>query len=333
MQNIYVKYIYIDASAHAPGKNQNLQRMKPATYFAAAVAAFTIWGFFSLVLRPLSDYAALDILFYRVFISAALMLPVSILIRRKVWVANRLLFSQLSRHDRRGLLFQLFGGGLFLTGNWFSYIYVVNNVSVKASAFAYLVCPVLTTVLAWLILKEHLTRGQWLAVLLSAVGCGILAFNHLSDLLYSIVVASSYALYLVSQRKDYGVDRFLLLSGEVLFSALLLLVLYPRFHGPAPQEPRFYVLIIIIAIAFTIFPLFLNLYALKGLRSSTVGILLNINPLVGFILAITIFREKIDVQQVVAYGVILAAVALFNWLNPVVRGDNRFRTPDVKIPT
>ena len=151
--------------------------MKPVTYYAAAVTAFTIWGFFSLVLRPLANYAALDILFYRVFFSASLMLPVSALMRRKVWAENRRLFSRMSRRDKKGLLFQLFGGGLFLTGNWFSYIYVVNNVSVKVSAFAYLVCPVLTTVLAWLILKERLTKGQWLAVLLSTAGCGILAFN------------------------------------------------------------------------------------------------------------------------------------------------------------
>lgn len=308
--------------------------MKSVTYYAAAVTAFTIWGFFSLVLRPLANYAAVDILFYRVFISAALMLPVSSLFRRKVWVANRRLFWGLSPRDRRGVLSQLFGGGLFLTGNWFSYIYVVNNVSVKASAFAYLVCPILTTVLAWLVLKEHLTRGQWLAVLLSVAGCGILAFHHLADLLYSIVVAFSYALYLVSQRRDFGMDRFLLLSGQVLFSALLLLTLYPHFHGPAPQEPRFYLLIVVIAVAFTIFPLFLNLYALKGLRSSTVGILLNINPLVGFILAVTIFGEKVDVQQVAAYGVILLAVALFNWCNPAVRNSDghRPRTPDVSIP-
>src|SRR5579872_3462302 len=197
--------------------------MKNTTYYLAAIAAFVIWGFFSLVLRPLSAYAALDILFYRVFSSASLMAVVSLLFRKEVWKRNRQLYATLSKRAKKGLLFQLFGGGLFLTANWFSYIYVVNNVSITASAFAYLVCPVLTTILAWLILKEHLTKGQWIAVLLSTIGCGILAFRHLSDLLYSLVIALSYALYLVSQRTDHGVDRFLLLSGEVLFSALLLL--------------------------------------------------------------------------------------------------------------
>src|ERR1700755_2106350 len=153
---------------------------KNTLHYLAAVSAFTIWGFFSLVLRPLASYSSLDILFYRVFFSAVLMFLASSLARRKVWVANRRLFAALSPAGRKGVLFQLFGGGLFLTGNWFSFIYVTNQVSLKAAAFAYIICPVLTTVLAWLILKEQLTKGQWMAVLLSAAGCGILGFQHLS---------------------------------------------------------------------------------------------------------------------------------------------------------
>jgi chloramphenicol-sensitive protein RarD len=289
--------------------------MRNLSHYLAAIAAFTIWGFFSLILRPLAHYAALDILFYRVFVSAVLM-SVSVFFRLSVWKENKQLFAGLSGRDRRGVLFQLFGGGLFLTFNWFFFIYVVNNVSVKASAFAYLVCPILTTVLAWAILKEYLSKGQWLAVLMSAVGCGILAFNHLLDLFYSMIIAFSYALYLVSQRKNYGVDRFLLLSGQVIFSALLLLPFYPGHRGPVPQEAGFYLRIGIIAVFLTIIPLFLNLYALKQLKSSTVGVLLNINPLVGFVLALTVFGEKVDTQQIFAYGMIVLSVLLFNWFNP-----------------
>ncbi len=299
--------------------------MRNGSHYLAAIAAFMIWGFFSLVLRPLAHYAALDILFYRVFISAALML-VSVFFRIPVWKENRQLFARLSGRDKRGVMWQLFGGGLFLTCNWFFYIYVVNNVSVKASAFAYLVCPVLTTVLAWAILKERLSRGQWAAVLLSATGCAILGFHHLVDLLYSMIIALSYALYLVIQRKNYGTDRFLLLSGQVIFSALLLLPFYPVYRGPVPVETRFYLSLVVIAVFLTIVPLFLNLFALKVLRSSTIGILLNITPLVAFVLAVAFFGEKVDALQLLSYGIILLSVVLFNWFNPAIRtpvGSNR----------
>jgi chloramphenicol-sensitive protein RarD len=293
--------------------------MKNTSYYLAAVAAFTIWGFFSLVLRPLSGYSSLDILFYRVFLSATLMLLVSVFFRRKVWVETRRLIGSMTVRQRRGLALQTLGGGLFLTGNWFSYIYVTNHISIKASAFAYLICPVLTTVLAWMILKEQLTKGQWFAVLLSAAGCIILAFNYPGDLLYGLVIAIFYAFYLVSQRRDAGVDRFLLLTGQVLFSALILLPFYPAYHGPTPQESKFYILIAVMAVFLTIIPLWLNLYALKRLRSSTTGILLYINPVLNFILAMTVFGEKVDTQQAAAYAVIVVGVGLFNWFNPAVR--------------
>jgi chloramphenicol-sensitive protein RarD len=293
--------------------------MRNTSYYLAAVTAFTIWGFFSLVLKPLAIYPSLDILFYRVFFSASLLFLISSLLRRKTWRQQRNLFAALPAAKKKGLLFQLFGGGLFLTANWFFFIYVTNQISIKAAAFAYLVCPVLTTVLAWLLLKEHLARGQWGAVLLSAAGCGILAFHHFSDLLYSLIIAFSYAIYLVSQRRDYGADRFLLLTGQVLFASLLLLPFYPSAHGPVPTAPRFYILITVIAIFMTIIPLFLNLYALKGLKSSTVGILLYINPVLSFVLALTVFGEKVDSLQVAAYGVIVVSVALFNWFNPSMR--------------
>jgi chloramphenicol-sensitive protein RarD len=297
--------------------------MKNTLHYTAAIAAFTIWGFFSLALRPLASYSSLDILFYRVFFSAALMFLASSLARRRVWVTNRRLFASLSPDRRRGVLFQLFGGGLFLTGNWFSFIYVTNQVSLKAAAFAYIICPVLTTVLAWMILKEHLTKGQWIAVSLSAAGCGILAFQHLSDLAYSLIIAFSYAFYLVIQKRDYGVDRFLLLNGQVLFAALLLLPFYPFYRGPVPAESRFYILITVIAVFLTIIPLFLNLFALKGLKSSTVGILLYINPVLSFIIAMTVYGEKVDSLQVGAYGVIVLAVILFNWFNPAMRNQSQ----------
>jgi chloramphenicol-sensitive protein RarD len=286
--------------------------MKNTSYYLAAISAFCIWGFFSFVLRPLAGYPSLDILFYRVFLSAVLMLIVSLGLRPHTWKVNKQLFSGLPRNQKRGLVLQILGGGFFLTCNWYSFIYVMNHVSLNAGAFAYVVCPILTTVLAFFILKEQLKRWQWAAIGGSATGCLLLSFNHLADLLYSLIIALSYALYLVSQRKNYGVDKFLLLTLQVAFSALLLLPFYPVFSGAVPQASLFYILISVIAVCFTIFPLLLNLYALKRLKSSTVGVLLYINPLLGFVIAVVCYGEKIDFQQAIAYAVIGLSVILFN---------------------
>jgi len=286
--------------------------MKFYKYYIAALAAFVIWGFFSLVLKPLEIYPSVDILFYRVFTCAVLMLIITCLFRRRVGRQSRAIFNAMPFVQKRKVVLLTLGGGIFLTTNWFSFIYVMNHISIKAASFAYMICPIITTVLAYFLLQEKLSRWQWAAVLLSAFSCMLLSFNNLSDILYSLIVAISYALYLVSQRKNSELDKFLLLTFQIVFSALILLPFYPHYSSPIPGGFFFWGSIGLIAILFTIIPLFLNLYALKGVNSSTMGILLYINPIFNFGLAIFYFHESIGGIQILAYSLILLSILIFN---------------------
>lgn len=286
---------------------------KLTKYYLAAITAFAMWGFFSLALKPLHNYPSLDILFYRVFLCAALMLLITFTIKRQILKQNILIFKGLSANEKRRITLLNVGSGLLLTGNWFLFIYVMNHISVKAASLAYLVCPIITTVIAYFLLKEKLTKQQWGAIGISIVGCLLLSFNHIIDLVFSLIVGSSYALYLVIQRKNTGLDKFLVLTFHIVFSAVLLLPFYPFFSGSLPTSAKFYTYVSIIAVFFTIVPLFLNLYALKGLTSSITGMLININPIIGFILAITVYHEKVDLIQTLAYSIIFLSVIIFNF--------------------
>jgi chloramphenicol-sensitive protein RarD len=268
----------------------------------------------------LTRWSPQDILFNRVFVSALLMIGMGLLLRRRAWVSDRRIFIVLSAADRRGAVLQALGGGFFLTFNWFFYIYVLNTISIKAASMAYLVCPILTTVLAYALGREVLTRRQWGAVWLSMAGCLVLAFGHLRDLVYSMVIAIFYAFYLVTQRKNYGTDKVNLLTIQVVFSATLLLPFYPVYRGPVPTASLFYILIAVIAVFYTIIPLLLSLYGLERLSSSTVGIILYINPLMGFVIAVICYGEHIDWRQALAYGIIVLSIGLFNWGSPALKG-------------
>lgn len=286
--------------------------MKFSKYYIAALSAFVMWGFFSLALRPLHEYASLDILFYRIFLCAVIMILINLAFRMSVIKQNLVVFKQMELKQRWRIVWLTLGGGLLLTANWFVFIYVMNHVSIKAASFAYLVCPILTTVFAYFILKEQLSRWQWFAVGLSALSCVLLSFNSFTDIVYSLIIAGSYALYLVSQKKNTGIDKFLILSLQLIFAALILLPFYPVYSAALPSEPLFYWLILLIAVAFTIVPLFLNLYALEGVSSSTMGILLYINPLMNFAIAIFYFGEAVTSFQMMAYAVILLSILIFN---------------------
>lgn len=271
-----------------------------------------MWGFFSLALKPLHNYASLDILFYRIFFSVIVMLAINLVFRKKRIIQDWGHFMGLNLKQRKSITLLTVGGAVILASNWFIFIYVVNHINVKAASLAYLICPILTTVFAYFILREKLSIWQWVAVAISVLGCMLIAVNHLKDIFYSLVVASTYAIYLVSQRKNSGMDKFLILNIQLLIIAIVILPFYPNYSGAVPTESLFYVCLFFIVVFFTIVPLFLNLFALKGLDSATVGIIMYINPIINFLLAIFYFKEAVTPVQLVSYFLILVSIVVFN---------------------
>ena len=228
--------------------------MKKYNYYIAAFSAFFIWGFFSLALKPISNYPSLDILFYRVFFGVITMTFINIVFRKNAIRKNWMDFIAMPKKRKNSIVVLTLVGSLILASNWFIFIYVVNHVSVKAGSLAYLICPILTTVFAFFLLHEKLSKWQWLAVSISVVGCVLLSLNHFHDIFYSLVVASTYALYLVSQRKNSEIDKFLVLNIQLLFIALIILPFYPKYSGAIPTEPLFYACLFCIVVFFTIYP-------------------------------------------------------------------------------
>lgn len=286
--------------------------MKKYNYYFAAFTAFFLWGFFSLALKPIAGYSSTDIMFYRVFCSAITMTALNIFFRKNVIKKNWNDLNSMPKEKKQKVILLTLVGSLILACNWFLFIYVVNHVSVKAGSLAYLICPILTTVFAFFLLHEKLNKWKWIAVSISAISCLLLSLNHFQDIFYSLTVASSFALYLVSQRKNSELDKFLVLNIQLLFIALVILPFYPYYSGAFPTEPLFYICLFCIVVFFTIVPLFLNLYALKGIDSSTVGILMYINPIINFSLAIFYFKEEVSRLQLVSYSLIFISIIIFN---------------------
>src|SRR5690606_14716325 len=119
--------------------------------------------------------------------------------RRKLNDSVRYLQS-VSPKRRRQLASLTVMASLLIMGNWFTFIYAVNHVSIQSAAFAYLVCPLLTTLSAFFILKERLTGLKKIAIAIALISVTLLARGSLYDVAWSIGIASCYALYLVAQR-------------------------------------------------------------------------------------------------------------------------------------
>lgn len=289
--------------------------MNNKKYYAAAVAAFSVWGFFPWVLKSLHDYGAGEILYFRIFFSSILLVFIVSLVRRSKLKKDLALFQSYASIDKLKVILLWLAGGLLLTVNWLTFIYTVNQVNIRTASFSYLICPVLTAALGYVVLREKMTPTQWTAVGLCALSCVLMGMNSVTELGYSFTTAITYGLYLVLQRLYKDFDRMTVLTVQILFSFFLLNVSYGYLVDSVPTETSFFLVIATVAAVFTVLPLFLNLYALKGMSSATVGILMYINPILNFTIAFLVFNERVTPLQITGYSIIAFALVIFNFQN------------------
>jgi len=282
-------------------------------YFFAGILSFAIWGFFSIPLRNLKAYPSEEILYYRIFTSLVFIWLAIFIFRKKQLKADLDYLRSIEVRKKRIILLQLAASTLLLSGNWYTYIYAVNNVSLQSAAFAYMVCPLITAFGGFIILKEELSRLKLVSLGIALLSILLLATGSLTEVFWSVVIASLYAFYLIIQRKMQNLDKLNVLAVQIALAVLWMLPVYLGKHAGTPNDPWFWGNIIVIAVFFTIIPLFMSLYSLIGIPSSTLGIIIYINPIIAFTVAIFYFGEEVDVHRLFAYGLLLVSVIVFNW--------------------
>lgn len=281
-------------------------------HYISAIAAFLVWGFFPLVLRTVGTHPAGEILYFRILFSLGILIVILAAFMRKKTGENIALFKSLHAKAKTSTIVLTLLGSILLTVNWLIFIYVVNAVNVKTASFSYLICPVITAGLGYLLLREKLIAIQWLSILLCAISCVLMGINNVQELWYSLLIAFSYALYLVTQRKNQGFNRLMVLAVQVAFAFLIMNLFFGQLVGSVTVDYSFFGIVFCIALFFTVLPLFLNLYALNKIDAATIGILMYINPLINFTLAFLVLDETATATQVIGYAIIGIALVLFN---------------------
>src|SRR3546814_15478636 len=102
-----------------------------------------------------------------------------------------------------------------------------------------MVCPIITALFAFLLLKEPISRRKWIALTVSAVSVLVLASGFMREVSWSVGVATLFAIYLVIQREIKQVDKFNLLGVQLLLACLLVLPAFACEHHAGPVDSSF----------------------------------------------------------------------------------------------
>src|SRR6516225_684252 len=108
-------------------------------HYGAAVAAFLVWGFFTLVLRMVNSHPAVEILYFRNLFALLILVIVLFGFMRQQTKETLTQLKSMTPQARRMVVILTLSGGALLTLNWLVFIYVVNEINIKTASFAYLI--------------------------------------------------------------------------------------------------------------------------------------------------------------------------------------------------
>ena len=273
----------------------------------SAIGAYTIWGFFPLYLILVRAVPPFEFVAWRIIWTVPICALI-VLVRRQ-WPQVRAALRDWQ------VLRWLMLSAVLIAINWGVYVWAIQRGNVYAASLGYYINPLFNVLLGTLVLGERLSRLQWSAVALAAVGVSLLAAGALTTLWISLTLACSFGTYgLVRKRVPVGA-----LPGLTIESALLMLPSaaitwwYAATYGSSFAIAPSLSFAIALGGLVTAVPLLMFAVAARRMPYSTLGFIQFLAPSIVFVLGLTVFDEPLKPAQIACFGFIWAAAAIFAW--------------------
>jgi chloramphenicol-sensitive protein RarD len=268
------------------------------------LGAYSIWGLFPAFFPLLAPAGPTEILAHRMVWTLVLMLGVLVLTGRL--------------HTLRGLpprTWAMAGAAAVLISvNWGVYIYAVNSGKVVEAALGYFINPLVSVLLAVLVLRERLRRWQLVALGVAAVAVAALTIDYGRPPWLALTLAASFGLYGLI-KKTVPLDPRASLTAEGLvvvpFALAWLVWLQVQGAGTAISLGTGHTLLLLAAGPLTAVPLLLFGGAAQRVPLATLGLLQYLTPVLQFIWGVAVVHENMPSSRWLGFGLVWAALVVF----------------------
>ncbi|WP_025133746.1 EamA family transporter RarD [Leucobacter sp. PH1c] len=286
----------------------------------AALAAYTLWGILPLYFVLLAGINPFEIVAWRIVLTLVFCAILITAMRQWDEVARVL-------RDRR-LLGRLALAGVVIYINWQTYVVASTSGHVLDASLGYFINPVVTILLAVLLLGERLGLVQWLALGATVVAFGIIAFGYGTFPWVALVLALSFGYY-GFVKKDVG-GRVSALPGLFVETLVLTPVALgilgvlgaTRGLDAFTAEPAELALLACAGIA-TAIPLLLFAASARRISLTALGFTQYLAPSIMFALGWLVLGEHIPVARWIGFAVVWAALLVLSV--ETLRGARRSR--------
>ena len=282
--------------------------LRPPSGLPMALGAYLIWGLLPLDLRLVHSVPPFEFVGWRIVFTLPLCL---LFIALRGQIAE--LLAALS-NPRTMLL--LLASALLIGINWVVYIAAIQNGHVFASSLGYYINPLINVLFGTVFLREKLSRLQWAAVAVAAIGVSLLAWNARDMLWISLTLAVSFSAYgLVRKLVPVGSLPGLTIESAVLVLPAIGFIVWQTSGGAqaAVGHDLRQSLLVALSGVLTAVPLLLFAIAARRMDYSTLGFVQFMSPTLVFFLGLFVFGEPLRPVQLACFVLIWAAIALFVW--------------------
>lgn len=290
----------------ASSEDQPEPRTAPARAgLLQGLGAYGWWGFLPLYFPLLAPAGAVEIIAHRVLWSLAFCVV--------ALAATRALGSAWTVLRSPAVLGRLALGGVLVATNWLVFVYAVLSDRTVDAALGYYVNPILTVVLAVLVLRERMRPAQWVAVGLGAVAVVVLTVGVGGWPWIALVLAGTFGTYgLIKNRTGRTVAPLAGLAVEtaVLSPLAVVWLLVVERGGTFGSYGPWHALALAGAGVVTAVPLLLFAGAARRLPLSVVGLLQYLTPTMQFAIGVLVFGEQMPAARWWGFALVWAALAV-----------------------
>lgn len=298
--------------------NGNTPKPKPVVVkttnkgIITALLAFSIWGCFPFYFKQLGEYNAVEIIGHRIVWTFVCLSLVLILTKRWQWLTT------IKQNPR--LIVITFISSLIIAANWLTYVWAVNANQILEASLGYFISPLVGILLSLVFLQERLRPLQWIAVgfAISSVLIQVVMLGSLPWV--SLILAMSFSVYGVMQRRT----PLQALDALFLETALLVPICIWWFmtSDVVSSNLSFWwsdnIWFLMLAGPITLIPLLLFNKSTKMVAYSIISFMNYLTPTIIFFLAVFYYREPFDSHRLIIFGLIWLGLALFSidlWRN------------------
>lgn len=291
--------------------------------------AYMVWGVLPIYWRQIESISPFEIIAHRIFWSFIFMVLYIIFTGRWQYLKMNLTFI----FSNKKKAFSLVAASMIISINWLTYILAVNAGYILEASLGYYINPFFSILLAFLILKERFSKGEWLAIFIVSLGViyMTLGVGHIPWLAFTLAV--TFGIYgLIKKTINIDATYALAVETAVLAPAALLYILYLNATGGNTLDFGLNKDTVFTMGTGLVTAIPLLLFALGATRIplSLTGLLQYIAPSLMLIIGIFLYGELFTTTHKIAYGFIWAGLIFYTLLRFKASRPNR-RKQKVKL--